>query len=143
VSALDSPNVPVFVSPLAGVHVLAVDDHPDALEVLTVMLTLNGATVTPAASAAEARAAYTARRPDVIVSDVMMPGEDGIALLRSIRAMEWDQRSREVPAVALTGFAMTYGEDLLLHGFNRWLAKPADQHTLVTMVSRLIQNAGM
>ena len=86
-------------SPLAGLKVLVVDDEADAREVVSTALAQCGARTAAVASAREALQMIADFRPDVVVSDVAMPGEDGYALVRTIREM----RAR-VPVVALTAF---------------------------------------
>lgn len=137
----DSGTVPVFSSTLAGVHILAVDDTYDALELLATLLELYGATVSAAASASEARALYLRRRPDAIVSDIGMPDEDGIDLIKSIRAIERERQSAPTPAVALTGFTNRLREASIEAGFQEHLAKPVEPERLVAALVRVLRGA--
>jgi len=89
---------------LLGIHVLVVDDEPDARALLKRVLLECGAEVTVAGSAAEALAEITRRNPDVIVSDIGMPGRDGYQFIRQIRALP-AERGGKTPALALTAFA--------------------------------------
>src|SRR5688572_15804661 len=84
---------------LRGVKILLVDDEPDARELTTAVLRFSGADVTAVASAREALAAVEAVRPEVIVSDIGMPGQDGYRLLRDLRT-----RGYRIPAIALTAY---------------------------------------
>jgi len=120
---------------LPGVRVLMVDDNDDARDLMTVALSMQGATVVAVASAAEARTAIEHERPDVLIRDVGMPGEDGYSL------MEWVRRSPELattPAIALTGYA---GLDAQARaeqaGFNAHLTKPVDLELLAQQVAKL------
>ncbi len=88
---------------LRGAQILVVDDDQDALDMLTVVLTEAGAAVRTAASATEALALLRWIRPDVLVSDLAMPDEDGYSLIRNLRAIERES-GRETPAVALTAY---------------------------------------
>jgi CheY-like chemotaxis protein len=85
--------------------VLLVDDDPAARETTALLLGQHGAAVRQASSAAEARAAFESRRPQVIVADIGLPQEDGYALLRGLRRTEQEQRITRVPALAVTAFA--------------------------------------
>src|SRR4029077_16016866 len=90
-------------SPLRGFQLLVVDDDQDALDMLSLLLTDAGASVRTAASAAEALALLRWIRPDVLLSDLAMPDEDGYSLIRSLRTIE-RHSGRRTPAVALTAY---------------------------------------
>jgi two-component system CheB/CheR fusion protein len=111
---------------LNGLRVLVVDDDADSLEALVEMLSQAGAEVRAAPSAAEAMRVLEEFGPQVLVSDIAMPGEDGYSLLRRIRALGPEQGGN-IPALALTALA---GEEdrrrALSAGFQMHLAKPAD-----------------
>ena len=122
---------------LHGLRVLAVDDEHDAREVLREILAQQGAEVRTSASAAEAIAAVQAWRPDVLVSDIGMPSEDGYRLIAAVRALG-EPNGGWVPALALTAWAST--EDArraLLAGYQKHLAKPVDADALVRAVAEL------
>ena len=122
---------------LGGVDVLVVDDEADARELLAALLEHHGATVTAAASVEEALAALAERAPDVIVSDIGMPGADGYELARRLRALA-DDELRRTPAVALTGFARPEdGVRAADAGFDAHLAKPVDPVRLVSLLERV------
>jgi signal transduction histidine kinase/ActR/RegA family two-component response regulator len=128
---------------LAGLKVLVVDDDPDARDLLCRVLRGYRAEVTVAASAAEALEAIDRDRPDVLVSDIGMPGTDGYALIRQLRQREErrgadgaDGAPRRIPAVALTAYARA--EDrrkALLAGFQMHLPKPVEPAELTTVVA--------
>lgn len=119
------------------IRVLVVDDEPDARALLRRLLEECDAVVSTASSAAEALAALQAYRPDVLVSDIGMPGEDGYALMRRVRAMD-PERNGDIPAVALTAYAR--GEDRIKAvraGFHVHAAKPLDPAELISAVANL------
>jgi CheY-like chemotaxis protein/anti-sigma regulatory factor (Ser/Thr protein kinase) len=128
-----------FDSPpeLEGLCVLVVDDHPDAVNILRVLLEQSRARVLTATSTAEAITIMEEAKPDVIVSDIAMPGEDGYAFMRRVRALP-KERGGRTPAVALTACG---GEDdreqVLLSGFERYLVKPAEPSELVLTIASL------
>jgi PAS domain S-box-containing protein len=121
---------------LDGVHVLAVEDEPDSLNLLRSVLESVGATVTPAGSAGAALALIRRRPPDVMVADIGMPGMDGLQLIREIRQM--DEPMRNTPAAALTGYARSQDRvTSLASGFQMHLVKPIDPLELIVAVSTL------
>jgi CheY-like chemotaxis protein len=127
---------------LHGVRVLVVDDDRDGLEMLATILDNCGAEVRACASAAEAFEAVLSWRPDVLVSDVEMPGEDGYALIRRVRALD-NPRLARTPAVALTAYGRV--EDrlrTLSAGYSMHVAKPADPTELAIVVANLAGRAG-
>lgn len=120
---------------LNGVHVLLVDDDPDICEVLQFVLQGEGAVVTVAASAAEALAVLERSMPNVLLSDIAMPGATGYDLMRKIVAREG---AGAPPAAALSAYARR--QDLphaIASGFQMLLEKPVDPGTLVAAVARL------
>jgi PAS domain S-box-containing protein len=125
-------------SALRGVRVLVVDDEHDTREVLGVMLARYGPEVRAAGSAAEAREIFGQWRPDVLVSDIGMPEEDGYALISKIRALS-PEEGGEVPAIALTAFAAAQDKErALAAGFHRHLAKPVEPVALAKAVARIL-----
>ena len=123
---------------LAGIRVLLVDDDRDICEVLQFVLEDQGAVVTLAASVAEALAAIERSMPNVLLSDIAMPGETGYDLMRKIVAQ---QGGGAPPAAALSSYAP--GQDLdkaLKAGFRMLLAKPVDSQTLIAAVAALAEN---
>lgn len=120
---------------LAGINVLLVDDEADARDALGVLLRARGADVHPCESAAAARSALDRVRPDVIVSDIGMPGENGYAFIRSVRA----RADGQIPAVALTGFASRQDvEEAMRAGFDEHLAKPVRIDVLVATLRDMV-----
>ena len=124
---------------LANVRVLAVDDDPDALRLLTDVLEAAGAQVTTATSAASALAIMASTAPHVMVADIGMPNMDGYELIRRIRASA-DPTIRDMPAAALTAFARSEDRTKALQsGFEMHLAKPVDPGELVASVATLVR----
>jgi CheY-like chemotaxis protein len=122
---------------LHSVHVLAVDDEPDALALVAEVLEASGARVMTAASAEDALNALEIESPDVIVADLGMPRMDGFAFIERVRAHS-DGRIRRVPAMALTAYARSEDRMKALRaGFQMHLAKPIDPAELVTTIAAL------
>jgi CheY-like chemotaxis protein/anti-sigma regulatory factor (Ser/Thr protein kinase) len=126
---------------LDGTDVLLVDDDDVALEAMAHALEASGARVRAAVSAKEAWDAYRARVPDVVVSDLSMPEEDGFSLLRRLRTASPDGR---VVAVALTGFAgpETHAR-VLAAGFAAHVPKPVDPEVLVGVLVEAVAGGGV
>jgi signal transduction histidine kinase/CheY-like chemotaxis protein len=127
--------------PLQGLHVLVVDDEPDARQVLRRLLERAGATVRLAGGAAEALDLMAEERPSILISDIGMPGEDGYALLRRVRQLPPEQGGL-APAVALTAFARS--EDrvrTLASGFQAYLSKPVTSAELLATLEQLASTA--
>jgi CheY-like chemotaxis protein/nitrogen-specific signal transduction histidine kinase len=124
--------VPVAsLPPLLGRTVLIVEDHEDARELLAGVLEAAGGSVISAASAEEAMERMAHSRPDVLIADIGLPGQDGYALLRQVRALH----GLEVPAIALTAYARnTDRERALAEGFQHHVVKPIDPRQFVEIV---------
>ena len=124
---------------LSGTRVLIVDDDPDARELVAVLLRSRGADVTAVGSADECLCALDAQIPDVLVSDIAMPGQDGLDLMRRLRARPTSTGGR-VPAIALTAYARDEDRDRsIAAGFTLHLSKPVDLDALVASVARLVK----
>ena len=122
---------------LAGLHILTVDDEPDARELLAAILQRAGADVAVSASAAEALRLCHLRKADVIVSDIGMPEEDGYAFIQKVRTLKL--QSGVVPAVALTANARSEDRSrALAAGFQMHLAKPIDPAEFTKAIAELI-----
>jgi CheY-like chemotaxis protein/two-component sensor histidine kinase len=122
---------------LEGVNVLIVEDDRDARELLSAILERCGARTMVASSAAEALAAFAEGQPDVIVSDIEMPEEDGYSFIRRIRARGAEQGGT-VPAAALTAYASPADRMRVLGaGFDIHLAKPVQPAELAMVVANL------
>jgi len=127
----------VEAAPLHGIHVLAVDDEPDALALIATVLETAGARVTTAASAEVALEKLLPDVPDVVITDLGMPRMDGFALIERLR-QHTSPKVREVPAAALTAYARSEDRMKVLRaGFQIHLAKPIDPAELVTTIASL------
>jgi signal transduction histidine kinase/ActR/RegA family two-component response regulator len=130
------------VKPLAsldGVKVLLVDDDQDTLNMLAVILADYRATVLTAATASEALEVLEWYRPDVLVSDLAMPGEDGYSLINKIRELKADG-AKQIPAVALTAnVRIEERAHALSAGFNMFVPKPVEPAELVTAILNLAE----
>lgn len=122
---------------LDGLKVLVVDDDADSREFITVVLERCKADVTPVASASEAIQALDNYKPDVLVSDIGMPGEDGYMLMRKVRARSPEQGGT-IPAAALTAYARAEDRTQAISaGFQIHLPKPVDPSELAVVVASL------
>jgi len=120
---------------LDGLRVLVVDDEPDALELASAILSGAGAAVRLCLSAPDALAVLQQWHPDVLVSDIEMPGEDGYALIRKVRALE-AQQGGKTPAVALTAYGRTEDRKRTLSaGYSMHVPKPVDPGELTTIIA--------
>ena len=131
--ALPEPEVPS----LDGIRVLVVDDDEQNREVVAAHLAEQHASVLTATSASEAFDLLQREHFDVLLADIGMPGEDGYALIRRIRALS-PPPTASIPAAALTAFARDEDRELALSaGFQMHLAKPIDAAALITAVATL------
>ena len=122
---------------LGGVRVLLVDDDVAGRDAMAALLQNRGARVTAASTPAEALEAMGRERPDVLLSDIEMPGEDGHSLIRKVRALP-AERGGDVPAAAITAYAR--GEDrqkALSAGFQVHVSKPVQPEELTALVAEL------
>jgi signal transduction histidine kinase/ActR/RegA family two-component response regulator len=122
---------------LRGARVLVVEDTPDERQLLTAILAQHGAEVVAVGSVEEAVEAFREARPDVLVSDIAMPGQNGFALIHQVRTLERAQGGY-TPAIALTAYAG--GQDqrrILIAGFQLHMAKPVEPADLVAAVASL------
>lgn len=120
---------------LEGIRVLLVEDEDDTRELLSNVLRERGATVSAAADAQTAIAMFDACRPDVVVSDIGLPGQDGCALVRKLRI-----RAANLPAVAISGFAAQRDADRAMEaGFDLHVSKPMDGSQLVEAIHQATQ----
>jgi PAS domain S-box-containing protein len=144
VQVKDKPGQHATVAPheiklgdLTGLRVLAVDDDPDSVRLLSDILESAGAIVTTVNSVAEAMEKLVSERPQVLVTDLAMPDNDGFDLIRQVRALR-DPALRDIPAAALTAYARAGDRAKSLRsGFQIHLAKPVDPAELVAAVSGL------
>ncbi len=122
---------------LRGLSVLVCDDEPDARELLSNVLGERGATVATVSNASEAFEFVSRTPPDVLVSDIGMPGEDGYSLIARIRALP-RERGSQTPALALTAFARNDDSRRAIEaGYQMHLAKPARASDVIGAVAAL------
>ena len=134
--AVDDP-VTKGVHTLDGLRLLVVEDDDDTREVLTLGLSLYGADVVAVCCAAEAMQELENRIPDVILSDIGLPGEDGLSLIRRVRRLP-PTRGGRVPAVAVTAFTLgDDAEEATRAGFQRHFRKPVETRELFAAVAAL------
>jgi PAS domain S-box-containing protein len=125
-----------YYQALAGLRILVVDDEPDTSELISTLFTACGAEVRPAGSAADGFDELTRWRPDVVVSDIGMPGEDGFAFIAKVRGLEG--YLGRLPAIALTAYATP--EDrvrIFSAGFHVHVVKPFEPGELVAAVANI------
>ncbi|MDZ8035625.1 ATP-binding protein [Nostoc sp. DedSLP04] len=129
------------LSILNGLQILVVDDNADTQELIAFILEKSGGQVTAVSSVGEALEALERLKPDVLVSDIGMPDEDGYSLIRKVRAQETEQ-GEKILAVALTAFAREEEHSLALEaGFQVHVSKPIEPEELVKVVANLTKNS--
>jgi hypothetical protein len=120
---------------LRGFHVMVVDDEASVRDLVALTLAKCGASVTVASSVEDALALMPNLTPDVIVSDIAMPGVDGYEFIQKIRALSSQSPRAEVPVIALTAYASLQDRDRAIElGFDRHLTKPVDPAELVRAI---------
>jgi len=128
-------------APLAGLRIVVADDQEDSRELIDFLLTQQGAVVTGAASAAEAFIAVKSHPPDVLLSDIEMPDENGYAFIGRVRALSAEEGGT-VPAAAMTAHGSREDRDrALAAGFQRHLPKPFQPADLFAVVGALAGRA--
>ncbi len=141
-ATLEPPRAPEAPATLRGVHVVTVDDDPTGRESVAMCLEGSGASVAAVGCVADALAAIESLHPDVLVSDIAMPGADGFDLIARLRQLP-DDRGGRTPAIALTAFAGAADRDRALRaGFDAWLPKPCPPAELATQIWRLARSKG-
>jgi signal transduction histidine kinase/DNA-binding response OmpR family regulator len=120
---------------LDGLKILVVDDDADTRDLVTAILTRCGSEVRCSESAAEALTAFQEWSPDLLVSDIGMPDEDGYGLIRKVRKLK-SKRARKIPALALTAYATDEDRTQALSaGFQMHLPKPIEPENLVSSIA--------
>lgn len=122
---------------LDGLRVLVVDDDDDARSLVGEFLEQRGATIVAAGSATAALSTFESFCPDIVVSDIAMPGGDGYGLIRAIRSLPADRGGR-TPAIAMTAYTRAKdGERVFAAGFQSHLGKPLDLQRLAIVIANL------
>jgi signal transduction histidine kinase/ActR/RegA family two-component response regulator len=122
---------------LEGLRVLLVDDEPEARHIISTVITRTGGEVKSCKSASEALAELAEWKPDVILSDIAMPDEDGYSFIGKVRSLP-AEKGGEIPAAALTAYARDSDRrQALAAGYQMHIAKPIGAGQLVTMIARL------
>jgi len=130
-------NVSGGVPSLAGLRIMLVDDEPDAREIVATILGEAGAEIATASGSRQAIDLIEQWKPDLLISDIAMPGESGYDLIRKLRALSAD-KGGHIPAIALTAYAHTRDRlKILSAGFQMHVAKPIEQLELATAVASL------
>jgi len=123
---------------LYGLKILVVDDDVDTRELIEWVLKRVGAEVTSVGSAREALEVIEGEKPHLLVSDIAMPGEDGYALIKKIRALP-PERGGRIPAIALTAHSLVQDRlQSLRAGFQSHVPKPVVPEELVEVVASII-----
>jgi PAS domain S-box-containing protein len=130
------PVSETYEESIVGAEVLVVDDNADARQLLTTVLESRGAIVQSVSSAAEALDVIRGKRPDVLLADLQMPGEDGYALVQKLRALEREHGCSRLPAIAVTAYA-TSGDrrETAAGGFDGYVSKPFEIAEIVRIVA--------
>lgn len=140
-SVVDAPSRPIAVddAELLGVRVLVVDDEPDARRWVARVLAQCHAEVVEAGSADAACESFRTFKPQIVVSDIGMPGRDGYDLVRELRSYSF---GKDVPAIALTAYARSQERSKALSaGFQQHLAKPVSAEELVRCIQQVLRSA--
>jgi signal transduction histidine kinase/ActR/RegA family two-component response regulator len=133
----DRPDPAAEPANIDGVRVLVLDDQADAREMLKRVLQNANADVTTAGTATEALDLVPLIRPDVIVSDIAMPDQDGYAFIRQLRSTPVGEGG-QTPSIALTAYAREEDRQLAARaGFQAHVAKPVEPHVIIAAIARL------
>ena len=137
-SPSSSDGRPTPAPDLGGRHILIVDDDRDAREMLRAMLSISGARISEAESAREALRLIGKDRPDVVLADIAMPGQDGYALVQSMRALK-NADGDAIRAIAVSAYARAEDKQRALGaGFSEHIAKPVQLDHLFATIQRVL-----
>ena len=142
VAVAQSSEMPVLeIQSLDGLRVLLVDDEPEARQIISTVITRTGAEIKACESASEALAKLVEWRPDVILSDIAMPDEDGYSFINKVRSLP-PEKGGETPAAALTAYARDVDRrQALAAGYQMHIAKPVGAGQLISLIARLAGRA--
>lgn len=134
----DSPEQESILS-LEGVRLLIVEDDPNSLEVLEIFLSsIHNATVTTASTVAEAKAQFSEQPPNILITDISMPHQDGFELIRWVRSLSPDQGG-QVPAIAVTGHVSESDtQRFLAAGFQTHIPKPIPYEQFISEITKIL-----
>ncbi|KAM3095410.1 response regulator [Phormidesmis sp. 146-35] len=128
-----TPAPPLMSAPLAGMQILVVDDEKDTLDLLTFLLEEAGAIVTPVSSVQAALSAVKQAVPNLLISDVGMPDQDGYALINQLQLQQAD-----IPAIAITAYAREEDRQrVMAAGFQTYLTKPIEPDAVIAAITNL------
>ena len=131
------PEISAASNSLDGLRVLLVDDEPEARQIISTVILRTGAEVKTCESAHEALVKLAEWKPDVILSDIAMPEQDGYSFIRQVRSLPRD-KGGDTPAAALTAYARDVDRrQALAAGYQMHIAKPIGASQLITMIARL------
>jgi CheY-like chemotaxis protein len=137
-TAIDQEGVELpasFSNLLGGLRIIVVDDEEDSRDLVSAILTRCGGEVKACESTAEALKAFRVWKPDILVSDIGMPVEDGYTLIQKLRKQRL-KLAREIPAIALTAYATDDDRNRALSaGFQLHVTKPIEPETLVRSIA--------
>ncbi|MBD2021905.1 response regulator, partial [Leptolyngbya sp. FACHB-36] len=126
---------------LTSRKILIVDDEPDTRDFLAFLLRQYGAIAVVVSSASEALAVFESVRPDLVISDISMPEQDGYSLIQQLRSLE---SGADIPAIALTANSREHDRDqALAAGFHVYLAKPVQEAELVSAIVQMLERRGV
>jgi CheY-like chemotaxis protein len=121
---------------LGGIRVLVVEDEKDTRDLLQFLLESEGATAIPTDNVTDALEIFAKQHPDVVVTDIGMPGYNGYALIAAVRHEK--SQFRRTPVIALTAYSTPADRDTaLISGFDEYLAKPFEPEQLIRAIKRL------
>ena len=116
--------------------ILVVDDNPINLKLISRLLEFNGHEILKAVDAEEAQVVLAAQLPELILMDIALPGMDGLTLTRKLKA---DERTRHIPILALTAFAMKDDDQKAADaGCDGYISKPIDTRMLPKQIAQLL-----
>ncbi|MEW6496204.1 MAG: response regulator [Cyanobacteriota bacterium] len=130
-------------STLEGLKVLAVDDNEDTCDLITIALELQAVEVTAVNCVSEALEVFADWQPDVIISDIAMPDEDGYSFMQRLRTLD-GHKGGQVPAIALTAYVGKAAQQQALEaGFQRYIAKPLEPEGLIAAIADLVADTSL
>ncbi|HJQ79587.1 MAG TPA: chemotaxis protein CheB [Lacipirellulaceae bacterium] len=134
----DSANL-AGLEAINGAHILLVEDESQTRDALAKLLGKGGAKITAVGTAADAMEAFEKSQPDIIISDIGLPEEDGYQLLQRIRSLELERNEPPTPAIALTAFAASKDRRMAREaGYHKHIAKPVTPAVLIAAVTTLM-----